>query len=100
MPRTPPCIFLSHSGADTQAAQELKRRLLEGPDARAAGLKVWFDKDDLRPGTPWSAQIADAIQKQATAFVVYVGSGGVVNWVEAAVALAVSRATTVDHSPL
>ena len=70
MPQSQPFIFLSHSGADTEAARKLKRRLLASPDARAAGLKVWFGKDDLRPGTPWSAQIADAIQKQATAFVV------------------------------
>jgi hypothetical protein len=54
---------------------QLKRRLESAPDARAAGLRVWFDKDDLRPGTSWSAQIAQAIQSQPTAFVVYVGSG-------------------------
>ncbi len=95
-----PFIFLSHSGADTGAARELKRRLENSPDARAAGLKVWFDKDDLRPGTPWSAQIAEAIQKNATAFVVYVGSGGVMNWVESEVDLALSRATTDKQNPL
>src|SRR5271166_5102401 len=94
-----PFVFLSHTGADTEAAQKLKDRLLAGPDARAAGLRVWFDKDDLRPGTSWSAQIAEAIQ-QATAFVVYVGSGGVMNWVEAEVDLALSRATTDKQSPL
>jgi WD40 repeat protein len=53
-------VFLSDSGADAEAARALKRRLLASPDAREAGLKVWLDKDDLRPGTPWSAQIADA----------------------------------------
>ena len=42
-----PCLFLSHSGADTDAARELKRRLLDSADARAAGLRVWLDKDDL-----------------------------------------------------
>src|SRR5271166_3557069 len=94
-----PFVFLSHSGADTEAARKLKRQLEEAPDGRAAGLRVWFDKDDLRPGTPWSAQIAEAIQ-QATAFVVYVGSGGVMNWVEAEVDLALSRATTDKQSPL
>ena len=56
-----PVIFLSHSGVDTEAARELKRRLENAPDARAAGLKVWFDKDDLRPGTSWSAHIVKAI---------------------------------------
>jgi hypothetical protein len=37
------CLFLSHSGADTEASRELKRRLLESPEARDAGLTVWFD---------------------------------------------------------
>jgi hypothetical protein len=48
MDQPSPFIFLSHSGADSDAAPELKRRLLAAPEARAAGLKVWFDKDDLR----------------------------------------------------
>jgi TIR domain len=95
-----PFIFLSHSGADTQAARELKRRLENAPEAKAAGLKVWFDKDHLRPGTPWSDQIAEAIQSEATAFVVFVGSGGVMNWVDTEVDLALSRATTDKQNPL
>src|SRR5262245_32804371 len=45
-PNASPCLFLSHSGADTDAARELKRRLLDSPDARATGLRVWLDKDD------------------------------------------------------
>jgi hypothetical protein len=45
-----PFVFLSPSGADTEAARDLKRRLLASPDAQKAGLKVWLDKDDLRPG--------------------------------------------------
>ena len=91
MPPTPPCIFLSHSGADSEAARDLKRRLLAAPDARAAGLRVWLDKDDLRPGGQWQPQIEQAIAN-ATAFVVYVGSKGVMNWVEAEVRVALSRA--------
>jgi hypothetical protein len=41
-------LFLSHAGADTEAARALKRRLEEAPAAPEQGLKVWFDKDDLR----------------------------------------------------
>jgi hypothetical protein len=44
----PLCLFLSHSGADTEAARELKRRILESPQAGKSGLTVWFDKDDPR----------------------------------------------------
>jgi len=93
VPETAPSIFLSHSGADSDAARELKRRLETAPDARAAGLKVWFDKDNLRPGGYWQPQIEQAIAN-ATAFVVYVGSKGVMNWVEAEVRVALSRANT------
>ena len=100
MPQAAPLVFLSHSGADTEAARTLKLRLEAAPEAQKASLKVWFDKDDLRPGTPWSAQIAQTIQTHATAFVVYVGSGGVMNWVEAEVELAISRATTGKPRPL
>jgi hypothetical protein len=93
MDQPSPFIFLSHSGADSDAARELRLRLLAAPDARAAGLKVWFDKDDLRPGGQWQPQIEQAIAN-ATAFVVYVGSKGVMNWVEAEVRVALSRANT------
>lgn len=54
---TSPCLFLSHSGSDTDAARELKRRLLNSPDARAAGLRVWLDKDDLVAGLGWQTQL-------------------------------------------
>lgn len=94
-----PLLFLSHAGADTEAARALKERLENAADARKAGLKVWFDKDSLEPGTPlWQAQIEDAIQNQVTAFAVYVGAKGVVNWVENEVRLAISRATATRDS--
>lgn len=48
-----PILFLSNSGLDTETASELKRRLLASPDAKAAGLEIWFDKDDLLPGQGW-----------------------------------------------
>jgi WD40 repeat protein len=80
-------LFLSHSGADTEAARLLKARL------QAAGIPVWFDKDDLEPGTDgWQRQLERAIVQEATAFAVYVGSRGIVNWVDAEVRLALSRA--------
>ena len=88
-----PCLFLSHSGADTDAAKELKRRILESPAAREARLTVWFDKDDLVAGSDWQEQIERTITRQATAFAVYVGSKGVLNWVEREVRLGLARAT-------
>jgi WD40 repeat protein len=95
----PPCLFLSHSGADTDAARELKRRLLDSPDARAAGLSIWLDKDDLAAGIGWQAQIENAISKKTTAFAVHIGANGVVNWVDSEVRLALSRATGATDYP-
>src|SRR5215217_6537704 len=42
-----PLLFLSHAGADTEAARRLKQRIEDAPAARERGLRVWFDKDDL-----------------------------------------------------
>jgi hypothetical protein len=66
-------LFLSHAGIDTEAARALKQRLDAAPEAREHGLGVWFDKDDLRTGEPWQAQLEEAIQHHSTAFAVYVG---------------------------
>ena len=98
-PNAAPCLFLSHSGADTDAARELKRRLLASPDARAAGLTIWLDKDDLGAGIGWQAQIEKAIIEKATAFAVHIGAKGVVNWVNSEVRLALSRATGAADYP-
>ena len=100
MPETNACpyLFLSHSGADTDAARELKRRLLASPDARAAGLRVWLDKDDLVAGIGWQAHLEKVIGEEATAFAVHVGAKGIVNWVESEVRLGLSRAiSTLDY---
>jgi WD40 repeat protein len=86
-------LFLSHSGIDTEAAKALKERILSTPEAREQGLRIWFDKDDMRVGEPWQRQIDEALEK-SHAFAVYVGSKGSVNWVEAEVRVALQRAIT------
>src|SRR5512132_2847584 len=90
----PLLLFLSHAGVDTEAARRLKQRLEAAPEAREHGLRVWFDKDDLRAGEPWQAQLEEAIRHRSAAFAVYVGSRGVVNWVDAEIQLALGRAVT------
>src|ERR1700732_4242795 len=97
--QTMPILFLSHSGADTEAAKALKKRIEDSPAAREAGLKVWFDKDDLRAGKSWQSQLAATIEKEADAFAVLLGARGVVNWVEAEIEVALSRATTSPKFP-
>src|SRR5688572_27065717 len=55
-----------------------------GGNEQQPEVRVWFDKDDLRAGEPWQAQIEDAIRR-SSAFAVYVGSKGIANWVDAEV---------------
>ena len=98
MPK-PPVLFLSHSGLDTETAREVKRRLLASPEAKAAGLEVWFDKDDLLAGRGWQEQLEKVIATQSTAFAVIVGTKGVVNWVDREVRVALSRATAEKDYP-
>ena len=94
-----PCLFLNHSGVDAENARELKRRISFSPSATRVGLKVWFDKDDLGAGKNWQRQLEQAIQDRCTAFAVYVGSKGVMNWVENEVSLGLRRATADNSFP-
>src|SRR5262245_56024734 len=94
-----PVLFLSHSALDTETACELKRRLLASPEAKAAGLEVWFDKDDLLPGQGWQEQLEKVIAMRSTAFAVIVGTKAVVNWVDREVRVALSRATEERSYP-
>ncbi|MEO1404010.1 MAG: TIR domain-containing protein [Cyanobacteria bacterium J06635_1] len=51
-------VFISYGRADSkQFAQQLKDRLIE------AGLKVWFDFDDIPLGVDYQKQINDGIEK-------------------------------------
>ena len=66
-------VFLSYAGIDSEAAFQLARRLEESEEAKAQGLKVWFDKRDLVPGGRWKDTLQSALGG-STAFAVYVGS--------------------------
>ena len=93
-----PCWFLSHSGADTDAARRsnagswiAQRR---APLAFATG---WIETT-LRPA--WARKFSlRSHQRGATAFAVHVGAKGVVNWVENEVRLGLSRAAGVPDYP-
>lgn len=80
-----PLVFLSHAGADIESAKEL-RRLLGGQP----GIQVWLDAEQLKPGDLWQAKIEEALQ-QASAFLVYVGRGGVQGYVDFEVRVALDR---------
>jgi hypothetical protein len=44
----PPILFLSHAGADSEAAVTLAKRIENAPTARQHDLKVWVDKATRR----------------------------------------------------
>jgi hypothetical protein len=94
-----PVLFLSHASVEAQTAQELKRRLLALPAARASGLEVFIDRDDLTPGRGWQEQLEQFIMERSSAFGVIVGAKGVVTWVESEVRTALSRATRDRNYP-
>ena len=79
-------IFVSHSGADTEAARRLAEILHRN------GLPAWFDKESLQPGDPWMPTLENAIQK-ASAMIVYIGRLGVRAWVDREVRLGLVRNT-------
>jgi WD40 repeat protein len=92
-------LFLSHASADTETAQALVARIESTPEARKHGLKVWIDKRDLKAGEGWQVQLEQALERDSTAFAVYVGSGGVINWVDSEVRVALSRARNDPEYP-
>ena len=61
----PTRVFLSHAGADTDAARAFAEIL------RRNGVDVWFDRDSLQPGDRWMEALEKAIQN-SSAMVVYV----------------------------
>jgi hypothetical protein len=92
-------LFLSHAGIDSEAALRLAERISASPEAQAQGLTVWIDKDYLGAGGRWKDQLQEAL-KESSAFAVYVGSKGVVNWVWDEVSVALDRAHHDTAYPL
>ena len=91
-------LFLSHAGIDSDAALALGQRLEEAAKASGEELTVWIDRRDLGHG-PWLDQI-DTAFKGSTAFAVYVGTRGVINWVWREVKLALDRTIAESAYPL
>jgi energy-coupling factor transporter ATP-binding protein EcfA2 len=77
-------IFLSHSGADTQAAKELAGLLRQG------GVDVWLDVERLAAGDVWMDELEAALVR-AKHLIVYIGPSGVRNWVGREVRFALHR---------
>jgi hypothetical protein len=57
MPVTDDLVFLSYAREDVDAASGLYTELV------TAGIKVWFDQEDIAPGAKWKPAIRSAIRK-------------------------------------
>jgi adenylate cyclase len=55
-PNASNAVFLSYASEDTTAAQRLAEAL------RAAGVEVWFDREELRGGDAWDRRIREQIR--------------------------------------
>ena len=77
-------IFLSYSSADRDVVRNVARRL------REAGVKVWFDKDSLSPGSGWQDELATQLM-DSRACAVFVGPDEIVGWKRYEMEVALNR---------
>lgn len=68
-------VFLSHNSQDKAAVEEIATHL------RDRGLRVWLDKDELRPGLPWQKGLAEGV-RVSRSVAVFVGEDGLGPWQE------------------
>jgi TIR domain len=66
-------VFLSHNSRDKPAVVEISGHL------RARGLRVWLDKDELRPGLPWQEGLEEGV-RASHSVAVFVGAEGMGTW--------------------
>src|SRR5262245_34046890 len=77
-------VFLSHSGADKPAVEDLALRL------RQEGVEPWLDKWHLIPGDPWMRALEDALDASDSC-AVFVGPGGLGPWQNEEMRAAIDR---------
>ena len=66
-------VFLSHNSQDKPVVEEIARLL------RGRGLRVWLDKDELRPGLPWQEGLEEGV-RASRSVAVFVGADGMGAW--------------------
>ncbi len=77
-------IFLSYASADRSAVEALARRL------RDEGLRVFFDRWELVPGTPWQEVLEKALAHSRTS-AVFLGPEGLGPWHSAEMRVALGQ---------
>ncbi|HVR95102.1 MAG TPA: TIR domain-containing protein [Thermoanaerobaculia bacterium] len=68
-------VFLSHNSRDKPVVVEITAFL------RDRGLRVWLDKDELRPGLPWQEGLEEGV-RASRSVAVFVGEDGLGAWQE------------------
>jgi hypothetical protein len=77
-------VFLSHSGVDKPAVEELAVRL------RREGIEPWLDEWNLVPGDPWQPALERALGDCSTC-AVFIGPGGFSAWQNEEMRAAIDR---------
>lgn len=66
-------VFLSYNSQDKQAVEHIARLL------KTNGVRIWFDRWNLRPGSRWQEELENIIETCKTA-AVFVGPNGIGPW--------------------
>ena len=77
-------VFVSYNSKDLKTVQQLYKELIN------CGLKVWFDREELPPGSKWQDEIEKMLQT-ASAVIVAVANNGLGPWQEREVRLGLSQ---------
>jgi TIR domain len=76
MPTSKFDIFLSYKSDDSDLVERLKRELIE------RGVRVWLDKDQIRPGDIFAEALADGIENSRSVGLVVTPKSMTSNWVK------------------
>jgi hypothetical protein len=77
-------VFLSYNSRDKPEVERIGARL------RAAGLRVWLDKWELRPGLPWQEGLEEGV-RTSRAVAAFVGAEGLGAWEQPEVQAFITR---------
>ncbi len=85
-------VFVSYNGKDREWAEQFSSEL------RELGVRVWFDKWELKAGRTWLDELGTAI-KESAAVAVLIGQSGLGPWERAELRQALSKLVR-EHCPV
>ena len=89
-----PSLFLSYSHADATVAGAFVREL------QARGANVWLDREQIRPGEDWAAQIEDAIRRVDVFLLLVTPASEESEWVERELSFALATRNRTKVVPI